>query len=194
MTQQSSIHGQYLSNGIKMIIIELRSKKVKVNLLLDIEEEELMRNVSEIIEQYLKQVLQQSSEGAIEIQRNELADQFQCVPSQINYVISTRFTLEKGYIVESKRGGGGYIRIQKIELRSHGSILDLIFQTIHTHIDQVTSEGLIYQLQEAHYISAREANLMKAAISRDVLIFKLPLRDEIRAKILKAMLISLLSK
>ncbi|SEC21581.1 CtsR family transcriptional regulator [Paenibacillus sp. GP183] len=153
-----------------------------------------MRNVSEIIEQYLKQVLQQSSEGAIEIQRNELADQFQCVPSQINYVISTRFTLEKGYIVESKRGGGGYIRIQKIELRSHGSILDLIFQTIHTHIDQVTSEGLIYQLQEAHYISAREANLMKAAISRDVLIFKLPLRDEIRAKILKAMLISLLSK
>jgi transcriptional regulator CtsR len=153
-----------------------------------------MRNVSEIIEQYLKQVLQQSSEGAIEIQRNELADQFQCVPSQINYVISTRFTLEKGYIVESKRGGGGYIRIQKIELRLHGSILDLIFQTIHSNIDQVTSEGLIYQLQEGHFISAREANLIKAAISRDVLSFKLPLRDEIRAKILKAMLISLLSK
>lgn len=153
-----------------------------------------MRNVSEIIEQYLKHVLQQSTEGAIEIQRNDLADQFQCVPSQINYVISTRFTLEKGYVVESKRGGGGYIRIQKIELKSHGSIVDHIFRTIHSHIDQVTSEGLIYQLQEGHYISAREANLIRAAISRDVLTFKLPLRDEIRAKILKAMLISLLSR
>ncbi|MDF2649383.1 MAG: ctsR, partial [Paenibacillus sp.] len=62
------------------------------------------------------------------------------------------------------------------------------------HIDQVTSEGLVYQLQEGHYISTREANLIRAAISRDVLTFKLPLRDEIRAKILKAMLISLLSR
>ncbi|MCD1261917.1 CtsR family transcriptional regulator [Paenibacillus athensensis] len=153
-----------------------------------------MRNVSEIIEQYLKHILQQSTEGAIEIQRNELADQFQCVPSQINYVISTRFTLEKGYLVESKRGGGGYIRIQRIELKSHGSILDHICQTIHTHIDQVTSDGLVYQLQEGKYITPREANLIRAAISREVLTFKLPLRDEIRARILKAMLIALLSK
>ena len=153
-----------------------------------------MRNVSEIIEHYLKHSLQQSPDGSIEIQRNELADQFQCVPSQINYVISTRFTLEKGYIVESKRGGGGYIRIQKIELKSHGTILDHIFQTLHTHIDQVSAEGLVYQLEEGKYITAREANLLKAAISRDVLNFKLPLRDEIRARILKAMLISLLGK
>lgn len=153
-----------------------------------------MRNVSEIIEMYLKQILQQSADGVIEIQRNELADQFNCVPSQINYVISTRFTLEKGYIVESKRGGGGYIRIQKIELHSHGVVLDHIFQTISSHIDQAASEGLLYQLEEGNFITGREAALMKAAISRDVLAFKLPLRDEIRAKILKAMLISLLSK
>lgn len=83
---------------------------------------------------------------------------------------------------------------KKIELKSHGSILDHIFQTLHSHIDQVTSEGLIYQLQEGQLISAREANLIRAAISREVLSFKLPFRDEIRAKILKAMLISLLSK
>lgn len=87
-----------------------------------------MRNVSEVIEQYLKQILQQSPGGVIEIQRNDLADQFNCVPSQINYVISTRFTLEKGYIVESKRGGGGYIRIQKIKLHSHGPVLDIFFE------------------------------------------------------------------
>ena len=153
-----------------------------------------MRNVSEVIEQYLKQTLQQSPDGVVEIQRNELADQFSCVPSQINYVISTRFTLEKGYIVESKRGGGGYIRIQKIELHSHGTVLDYIFQNISTHMDQTTSEGLLYQLEEGGFITAREAALMKAAIAREAIAIKLPLRDEIRAKILKAMLISLLSK
>lgn len=75
-----------------------------------------MRNISDIIERYLKSILHESPEGMVEIQRNDLADQFSCVPSQINYVISTRFTLEKGYLVESKRGGGGYVRIQRIEL------------------------------------------------------------------------------
>ncbi|MED4600394.1 CtsR family transcriptional regulator [Paenibacillus validus] len=153
-----------------------------------------MRNVSEVIEQYLKQILQQSPDGVVEIQRNELADQFNCVPSQINYVISTRFTLEKGYVVESKRGGGGYIRIQKIGLHSQGTVLDFIFQNIGTHIDQTASEGLLYQLEEGKYITRREACLMKAAMAREVLALKLPLRDEIRAKLLKAMLISLLGK
>ena len=153
-----------------------------------------MRNTSEIIEQYLKQILQQSPKGTIEIQRNDLADQFQCVPSQINYVISTRFTLEKGYLVESKRGGGGYIRIQKVELTSHGSIFDHICRTIGEQIDQTSAEGLIYQLHEGGYITEREANLIKSAISRDVLVFKLPFRDEFRARLLKVMLIALLSK
>ncbi|GIP36224.1 CtsR family transcriptional regulator [Paenibacillus sp. J2TS4] len=153
-----------------------------------------MRNASEIIEQYLKQSLLQSPNGVIEIQRNELAEQFQCVPSQINYVISTRFTLEKGYIVESKRGGGGYIRIQKVSIGKQGTILDYILRTVIDSIDQTTSEGLVYQLEEGGFISRREAKLIKAAISREVLVVKLPLRDEIRAKILKSMLLALLSK
>ncbi|MDF2938028.1 MAG: transcriptional regulator [Paenibacillaceae bacterium] len=152
-----------------------------------------MRNISELIENYLKRILQQSSGGVIEIQRNDLADEFQCVPSQINYVISTRFTLEKGYVVESKRGGGGYIRIQKVELSSRGQILNHIFQTIGEAIDQTGAEGLVYQLEEGKQISSREANLIRAAISRDALQIKLPFRDEIRAKLLKAMLIALLS-
>ena len=70
-----------------------------------VEDEQTMRNISDIIEQYLKSILQESPEGTVEIQRNDLAEQFSCVPSQINYVISTRFTLEKGFLVESKRGG-----------------------------------------------------------------------------------------
>jgi transcriptional regulator CtsR len=153
-----------------------------------------MRNASDIIEQYIKNILMQSPDGVIEIQRNELADQFQCVPSQINYVISTRFTLEKGYIVESKRGGGGYIRIQKVQLSKQGIILDYILRAISTHIDQTASEGLVYQLEEGGFINRREANLIKAAVCRDVLAIKLPLRDEIRARLLRAMLLSLLSQ
>lgn len=153
-----------------------------------------MRNISELIEQYLKRILQQSQSGVVEIQRNDLADEFQCVPSQINYVISTRFTLEKGYIVESKRGGGGYIRIQKVELSARGEILNHIFQTIGDEIDQTAAEGLIYQLEDGEQLTPREANLIRAAVSRDVLLLKLPLRDEIRAKLLKAMLIALLSQ
>lgn len=157
-------------------------------------EVESVRNISEVIEQHIKQILEQTSENAVEIQRNELAEKFQCVPSQINYVIATRFSIEKGYIVESKRGGGGYIRIQKIELATRGLIRDIIFQTIQTHIDQVTAEGLVYQLQEGGFLTSREASMIQAAISREVLVFQLPFRDEVRATILRAMLISLLNK
>lgn len=153
-----------------------------------------MRNISDLIEQYLKQLLQESTEGAVEIQRNDLADRFSCVPSQINYVISTRFTLEKGYVVESKRGGGGYIRIQRAELPALKTITLYLSEVIGDQIDQNAAEGLIYQLEEARHISRREASLMKAAMSRDTIAMKLPIRDEVRARILKAMLISLLAR
>ncbi|GIO58364.1 CtsR family transcriptional regulator [Paenibacillus cellulositrophicus] len=153
-----------------------------------------MRNISDIIEQYLKGILHDSPEGMIEIQRNDLADQFSCVPSQINYVISTRFTLEKGYLVESKRGGGGYIRIQRIELPQYSALHTHLHQTIGERIDQNVAEGLIYQLEEARILSKREASIMRAAISRECLMIKLPYRDEIRARLMKAMLISLLGK
>ncbi|MFB9329556.1 CtsR family transcriptional regulator [Paenibacillus aurantiacus] len=153
-----------------------------------------MRNISDLIEQYLKGMLQESTDGSVEIQRNDLADRFSCVPSQINYVISTRFTLEKGYLVESKRGGGGYIRIQRVELPTLKTIQGHIAQTIGNEVDQAAAEGLIYQLEEAEMISKREANLIRAAISRDVIALKLPIRDEVRARLLKAMLITLLVK
>lgn len=153
-----------------------------------------MRNVSDIIEQYLKHILQKSPDSTIEIQRNDLADHFQCVPSQINYVISTRFTLEKGFVVESKRGGGGYIRIQKIELPTHDDMQGHIFQAIGDQLDQPSAEGLIYQLEEGQFLTAREAAALRAAVSRDVLAVQLPLRDQLRARVLRAMLVSLLCK
>ncbi|MCQ6563612.1 CtsR family transcriptional regulator [Paenibacillus mendelii] len=153
-----------------------------------------MRNISDLIEQYLKHMLQDSPEGAVEIQRNDLADRFSCVPSQINYVISTRFTMEKGYLVESKRGGGGYIRIQRVELPTLKMIQGHIAQTIGNEVDQAAAEGLIYQLEEAELISKREAKLLRAAVSREAIALILPTRDEVRARLLKAMLITLLVK
>lgn len=153
-----------------------------------------MRNISDIIEQYLKNILHENPDHTVEIQRNELADQFNCVPSQINYVISTRFTLEKGYLVQSKRGGGGYIRIQKVRLPTKSDLQDHLFQTVGDQIDQNSAEGLIYQLEEAQFLTDREAKLFKAVVSRDVLTFQLPIRDQVRAQLMKAMLISLLRK
>jgi len=153
-----------------------------------------VRNISDLIENYLKQIIQNSSEGAVEIQRSDLAGKFSCVPSQINYVISTRFTLEKGYYVESKRGGGGYIRIQRVNLPSLEAVQGHIQQTIGDRIDQTAAEGLIYQLEEARFLTSREASLLKAAISRDALAVKLPYRDELRARILRTALLALLTK
>ncbi|MGO4539554.1 CtsR family transcriptional regulator [Paenibacillus sp. 2TAB19] len=153
-----------------------------------------MRNISDLIEQYLKHMLDDSAGGAVEIQRNDLADKFSCVPSQINYVISTRFTLEKGYMVESKRGGGGYIRIQRVDLPALNSIQLHFEQTIGDCVDQSAAEGIIYQLEEARLVTRREANILRAAVQRETIALKLPQRDEIRARLLKSMLISLLVK
>lgn len=153
-----------------------------------------MRNISDVIEKYIKHIIQQSPDQSIEIRRNDLAAQFDCVPSQINYVISTRFTVERGYVVQSKRGGGGYIRIQKLSLPSSVELPEHLFKTIGGPIEQSAAEGIIYQLEEAEVITPREANMFRAVISRESLPFPLPLRDELRGKLLKAMLLSLFHK
>lgn len=86
------------------------------------------KNTSDHIEAYIKAILDQS--GIVELQRSQLADTFQVVPSQINYVIKTRFTESRGYLVESKRGGGGYIRIGRIEFSSHHEMLRELLYSI----------------------------------------------------------------
>lgn len=147
-----------------------------------------MRNISDIIEGYLKQVLELGGEGHIEIKRSEIADKFQCVPSQINYVINTRFTAERGYLVESKRGGGGYIRILRVRANSQIDLIDDILRQIEGGASQTMAEDLVYRLIDEQVISKREAKLMLAAIDRSTIDLHLPLRDVIRSKILRAML------
>ena len=147
-----------------------------------------MRNISDIIEGYLKEVIEVEGQGLIEIKRNELAKQFACAPSQINYVINTRFTTEHGYFVESKRGGGGYIRILRVTIHSKKNVLDEIEEQIGTAIAQTNAERIIYRLLDEDIINEREASLMKAAMDRTTLQLVLPVRDEVRARLMRAML------
>lgn len=147
-----------------------------------------MRNISDVIEAHLKQIIESNKHKMAEIKRSEIADQFACVPSQINYVINTRFTPEKGYHVESKRGGGGYIRIQRMAVNSKNSLIDELIDLVRPVVDQRIAVAVIERLYEQEYISVREANLIISAIDREVLAFQLPLRDELRSRILVAML------
>lgn len=147
-----------------------------------------MRNISDIIEQYLKEVMQRNQARIIEIKRSEIADRFECVPSQINYVINTRFTLEKGYLVESKRGGGGYIRISRVTNQDKAKLIDEIISMIQPKVSQQKAWNILERLLEEKLITTREAKLMLAALDRDTLSFPLPLRDEVRTRIMSAML------
>lgn len=162
----------------------IKSKIVKVSVI----EVKKLRNISDIIEGYLKQVIELGGEGHVEIKRSEIADKFQCVPSQINYVINTRFTAERGYIVESKRGGGGYIRILRVRAHSQTELIDAIMQQIEAGASQAMAEDIVYRLIDEEVISKREAKLMLAAADRSTLQLKLPIRDQIRSNILRAML------
>ena len=147
-----------------------------------------MRNISDVIEAHLKKIIKNNKHKIAEIKRSEIADQFACVPSQINYVINTRFTPEKGYHVESKRGGGGYIRIQRMAVNSKNSLIDELIDLVRPVVDQRVAVAVIERLYEQEYISVREANVIISAIDREVLAFQLPLRDELRSRILVAML------
>lgn len=148
-------------------------------------------SISDVIEQYLKQILHSKGQDGIEIKRNEIADHFQCVPSQINYVINTRFTVEKGYIVESKRGGGGYIRIIRIQHQAQSDLINEIIELINPTVTQQASIDILERLLEEEIVTGREAKIMLSAIERSTLAFQLPLRDEIRARILTSMLSAL---
>lgn len=153
-----------------------------------------MARLSDIIEAFLKSLINEE-EGSVEIQRNELANRFNCVPSQINYVISTRFTTDKGYYVESRRGGGGYISIKRLNTQSAGDYLMHIIASMGNKISQHTCEVFINNFVDYNIIETREAMLMKAATS-DKVLTEVPVekRDDVRATILKNMLMSLTVK
>ena len=124
-----------------------------------------MAGLSNIIETFISELLQESNTGIIEIQRNEMAEQFECSPSQINYVLSTRFTPYKGYYIESRRGGGGYIRIVKVSIEKYSDLNEIIIDTIGESITKSKAYHIIEGLQEEDFIDKREEEIIKAAIS-----------------------------
>lgn len=150
-----------------------------------------MSNLTDYIEDYLKELIERTTRGIVEIQRRELAEMFECVPSQINYVLSTRFTPERGYLVESRRGGGGYIRIIKVELAHEESIEDLIDDLIGQEISQREMESILTRFKEADLLTSQGLILIKAVITRELGDIPAPLQGLIRAKLLKVILLVL---
>jgi transcriptional regulator CtsR len=152
-----------------------------------------MARMSDLIEEFLKQLMSEMN-GVIEIQRNELANHFNCVPSQINYVIDTRFTTERGYYVESRRGGGGHIRIKRINMTNQGAYLMHIISAMGNSITQQNAEIFINNFVGYDMVTQKEGLIIKAAISDKTLSSVNPKdRDYLRAIILKNMLMSLIS-
>ena len=144
--------------------------------------------MSDIIEEFIKELFEE--EDSIEIQRNELAEQFKCVPSQINYVIATRFKPSQGYYVESRRGGGGHITIKKVNNTKSDYIMHIINnignEITSNEVDILISDFLTYDI-----IEAKEAKLIKVATSDNVLQLDKDLKDSVRARIFKNMLLNL---
>ncbi|MBQ8763485.1 MAG: CtsR family transcriptional regulator [Clostridia bacterium] len=131
------------------------------------------------------------NDGTTEIQRNELAQTLGCVPSQINYVISSRFTPEQGYIVESRRGGGGYIKITRIKLDRPSLIMHTV-NHIGEAIDLATCRANILNLHHSGAVNTQCTKLLLAATGENSLkALPSPVRDRVRASIIKQMLITI---
>ncbi|MEE3491894.1 CtsR family transcriptional regulator [Ruminococcus sp.] len=148
--------------------------------------------MSDLVAQYIKDILEQQ-DGEAEIKRNELATTLGCVPSQINYVITSRFTPEQGYIVESRRGGGGYIRITRINTTRGGAIMHIV-NSIGNALDKATAEIMLDNMLTRGIIDRRTAKLMAAALGeRAYLSVPQQYRDAIRATVFKNMLLTLIA-
>ena len=154
-----------------------------------------MMRLSDSIEQFIKELLNQES-TEVELKRNELAEYFGCAPSQINYVLATRFSPDHGYLTESRRGGGGYIRIVRVVQSGSQRLMYLVNNRIGDSLSEEECLRLISQLKEQMIVTADEAALMASAVSTRALSVPVPdvLKDAMRAKMMKSMLMSIAAR
>ncbi|MEW8958914.1 MAG: CtsR family transcriptional regulator [Moorella sp. (in: firmicutes)] len=150
------------------------------------------KTLADRIESYIKWLLNRSTDGVVELQRQELAERFTCVPSQISYVLSTRFTIERGYLVESRRGGGGYIRIARVPLNADTRFKAWVQEALGEYLTQEAAVELISRLEEEGLLTRREQILLTSVINRQSLPLELPVRDQVRACIMKAVILTLM--
>ena len=146
-----------------------------------------MAQLSDNIEQFIKELMREDAH--IELRRNELAHHFGCAPSQINYVLATRFSVDHGYIIESRRGGGGYVRIVRMTTRDEPNLLDTLLNRVGNSVNEETANAIISNLNERKMITDREAALMRSAVSRNALMLPISAKDVLRAAVFKNMLI-----
>ena len=151
--------------------------------------------LSDSIESFIKDMLDEGS-AEVELKRNELAEYFRCAPSQINYVLATRFSPDHGYLTESRRGGGGYIRIVRVVQSGSQRLMYLVNERIGDSLTAEECIRLISQLKEADIVTADEASLMAAAVNSRAM--GVPLTDELknamRARIMKSMLMTIAAR
>jgi len=150
-----------------------------------------MANISDKIEKFILATL--GDNESIEISRNSLAEYFACVPSQINYVMDTRFTVDRGFIVESKRGGSGFIKIIKINHNDKNNYLNsLIFESIGDELSERRLSQILDKLISEQIVSDRERFLIESALSDESLLMPITVRDKVRAGAFKNVLTKLM--
>ena len=151
--------------------------------------------LSDTIESFIKTLLNEES-TEVELKRNELAEYFKCAPSQINYVLATRFSPDHGYVTESRRGGGGYIRIVRVVESGSQRLMYLINERIGDSLEEEECLRLISQLKEQRIVTADEASLMAASISARALSVPIPetTKGVLRARMMKNMLMTIASR
>lgn len=148
--------------------------------------------LSDAIERFIHEMLEEGGATQIELQRNELANYFQCAPSQINYVLSTRFSLDRGYIIESKKGGGGCIRVIRVTTDTGGELLELINQRIGDEVSFKRATALALSLEQSGVLTHRETLLLLSAVSDRAIALPVSAKDRMRAAILKSMLLAII--
>ena len=148
----------------------------------------LTEQIARIIEQMIDE-----NGGQLELQRNKLAGDVGCVPSQINYVITSRFNTGRGYIVESRRGGGGFVKITKVNFDSKNSFLMHLLCAVGDEIDEMSARGLSLSLYDNALISQRELGLLQTLLCERALqkAGDAQRRAAVRADLLKSFILAL---
>lgn len=149
-----------------------------------------MANISDIIEQFILKTL--GDDDSVDISRNELAAFFSCAPSQINYVLETRFTVDKGFIKESRRGGGGFIKISKINLNDDEYVNNLILESVGDELSAKRLSQILYKLENEKIITNKEKEIIYSALSDASLAMPFTIKDSIRARAFKNVLTTLI--
>lgn len=151
-----------------------------------------MANISDQIEKFIVATL--GDNESIDITRNSLAEYFSCVPSQINYVLETRFTIDRGYIVESRRGGGGYIKISKIKSNDSNQYLNNLFvESVGDELSSKRFSQILDKLVSENIVSCKERELLESSLSDDSLSMPFTIRDKVRAKAFKNVIVKLMN-